>query len=477
MIEDVPSGALVKLENAAKTNAIPGRAGEIVRTPGRFLVAADQFFKSMNYSGELYAQAYRQAVIDSKAGKGNITDLTSNYIKNPTKPMTDAAHYEAHYRTFNQPYGKWGAKVAALRETVPGARYIVPFLRTPMNVAKFGLERTPLNFLRLAEKAFQDKTLRGAKLADELAKPILGASIAAAIVPYVLDGHITGGGPKDTASRDELLNSGWQSYSIKIGDKYIPFSRLEPLGSIMGMMTDFTLMVDNKDHKQASEMAGAAAASIAKNLTSKTFLQGVSNALDAMSDPERYGEHFMEALAGTLVPGFVNTAAKEVDPIRRLASTPSEAIQAKIPWSSDNLPPKRNVWGQEVEKTGNALERTLSPSPITKESDDPVKLEVARLQLGLGMPAKDFRGMRMDNQQYDQYTKRAGELAYGMVSEALKSDMTDNDKRLVIPMLVQKARTIAGVEIFPEAPAPRTVREIKQERGTKHLNLSDVLGK
>ena len=51
-------------------------------------------------------------------------------------------------------------------------------------------------------------------------------------------GLITGGGPKRQQDRIRLRKTGWQPYSFKIGDKYYPYGRVEPLAMIMGTVAD-----------------------------------------------------------------------------------------------------------------------------------------------------------------------------------------------------------------------------------------------
>ena len=47
---------------------------------------------------------------------------------------------------------------------------------------------------------------------------------------YANQGLITGRGPEDTKERAVLRETGWQEYSIKVGDQYISYQRFEPFG-------------------------------------------------------------------------------------------------------------------------------------------------------------------------------------------------------------------------------------------------------
>ena len=58
-------------------------------------------------------------------------------------------------------------------------------------------------------------------------------------------GLITGGGPQNVDDRIRLRKSGWQPYSLKVGDTYYPYGRIEPLAMIFGTVADFTDMHSN----------------------------------------------------------------------------------------------------------------------------------------------------------------------------------------------------------------------------------------
>ncbi len=45
--------------------------------------------------------------------------------------------------------------------------------------------------------------------------------------------YITGGGPLDENQKKALMATGWQPYSFKVGDKYISYQRLDPLGMMV----------------------------------------------------------------------------------------------------------------------------------------------------------------------------------------------------------------------------------------------------
>jgi len=418
--EEIP---LSEARFEAHRRYIPGKLGKNIRIPYRLLSAADEMLKSINYSAESYQLAYRKARVAGVKGKEALARETLAHLQD--KDIVESANKAAQYWTFNQPLGPWSMKVNQLRETIPGARYIIPFLRTSTNIAKFGLERTPLNFARIMRE-YHRGNLKGVELSEEMAKPILGTMIGAATVMLAAEGYITGSGPKNQNERETLLRSGWRPYAFKIGDTYYPYGRLEPIGSVVGMAADFA---EAKGLEKPSQVASKIAQSISKNLTSKTFMQGFSSLNDAISDPDRYGQKFLKSFAGTLIPNIVATTAKAIDPYQRITEGPLQAMQARIPGASLSLPPKRDVLGREVKQQGLL--------PIGTKSKEFIDQELVRVKAWIG----DLDKKDMTAQQFDEYAQRVGQVLRPRLEVILKSGQSDDIKREMAKRAASDARS------------------------------------
>ena len=64
-------------------------------------------------------------------------------------------------------------------------------------------------------------------------------------------------------------------------------------------------------------LATALVIATSKNVTSKTFLRGLSEAAMVMGDPDRRGERYIRQLAGTAIPSIVAQIARVQDPVLR----------------------------------------------------------------------------------------------------------------------------------------------------------------
>ncbi len=356
--------------------AIKGKTGEIIRIPTRMLSAIDNLFKVIVGTTEAHRWAASKAVSEGLTGKAftnRVAEiLSATPEKNPAlyEAMQKAIRGEAEYLTFTRGLGPVGRKITGLRDATPGLRYVIPFIKTPMNIAAFALERTPVGLLYHLTKG----NLRGtdsAKVAEEVSKQIVGGIIMTATAAMVKSGVLTGSGPADYNLNRNKQATGWQPYSMKVGDTYVSYQRLEPLSSVVGMVAD---MLETKDETKKHDIAAKVINSIATNLTNKTFLQGLENMFLLFSDPLRYTGQMAKGYIGGAMPfsSLLGQAAQAIDPtIRQTEATGfrlgiPDALAAKIPGVSTLLPPKETTAGVTVQRPGPLAARLVSPFPISE---------------------------------------------------------------------------------------------------------------
>jgi hypothetical protein len=444
--------------------------GKQIRIPLRALTAADEFGKAVIYRSEINSQAYRTARKEGLKGDKLVNRITE-LQQDPTPNMIESARKEARYRTFNQPLGNIGNLAMRLRNSNMLFKFIVPFMRTPANIAKFALERTPLNFARLAYKVSKGE-IPETQLSEEFAKPIMGSLIAAAVVAWAKEGFITGAGPKDKEDREALYRIGWQPYSFKIGDKYWSYARLEPIGSVVGMSADFAETFNTKmSEKEQKEIVSKIVYSFGRNITSKTFLSGVSNAMDAISDPQRYGEQWINQFVGSAVPTIVAQYTQTQDEALRKAETPVEKIKSRIPGMAETLLPRRDIWGNKIAKEGTFVEKFVSPMAVSTVKTDFIDNEIVRLKLSIGMPAKKISGVELTPEEYDEYSEKAGKRARQLVERTMKTPsyhiQRDEIKKLRIENAIKTARIAESSKMLKTMERERRQKPIKEKYGLK----------
>jgi len=437
------------------TTAIKGKLGKGIRIPGRALIAEDEFFKGIIQSADLHSQAWKRASFDLKVGKisrSGFSNRVAEILADPPKEMVEHSMAEALYRTFQKPLGKGGKAIISLKKAQPALEFIAPFIQTPINIAKFGLERTPLNLPRVIWKIAHGD-FKGEQASAELAKVGLGTLTSIATFIMAREGMITGGGPVDPKQRQSLYRTGWQPYSVKIGNKYLSYGGLEPFGTVLGISADFAELTDKMTDSEKKKIAGKIIQSITKNITSKTYLQGISGLSDAISDPTRYGDDWINRFARSIVPNAIGTITDSTDPVLRDARDIISTIKSRVPGLSQTNLPRRDVYGKPIEKTGTWLTRLISPVKVSDVAGTDVDRELVRLEIGISLPDRTIKNRELTKAEYDELLQITGgrvETVLGNLikSAAYKSAADDKRREDMIDYAVRKARELGRTEFM-----------------------------
>ncbi len=435
---DIPRQKAISSEAFGMANdSFAGRAvdllGEVVRIPGRALGAEDEFFKTVGYRMELKAQALRMASQEVAAGKITAEGLKARIaeiVENPPQNIRLDAIDQATYQTFTKAPGDFAKAVSKLVNRFPAMRLILPFVNTPANIAKYTFERTPLAPMMKHVRA--DLAAGGARADLAKARIATGTMIMLAASDLAMSGLISGNGPKDRRQTATMRREGWQPYSVKVGDRWFSFQRMDPLGMTLGLAADLTEILTNSDDPHSDEhqsiVAGVAAA-VGNAVISKVYLSGLSEFFEAMSDPDRYSESFFQRLAGSVVPTGVSEIARATDPVAREprgdARTEDpmlrevmfmvDAMRRRTPGLSKDMPAKRDLWGREISYQsglGTAYD-VFSPIYSKAEAKQPIDTELLRIGYFPTMPPKktSFNGASVDLEKFPSAYSRFVELS------------------------------------------------------------------
>lgn len=401
---------LTKLE-LQRQNSISGIKGEVIRLPGRFLTAEDQLFKSVGYRQELWGQAIRKAKSEGKGIK-----RAYEIMDDPAKNFPDIelkARDTARYQTFTNPLGSTGQKAQGIIMNHPWTRYIAPFVRTPVNIVKYASQRTPLGVFA---KSYKEAIKKGGAEADlARARVIVGSTAMASIAMLANEGLVTGRGPADFRERNILRETGWQPYSIRVGDSYYAYNRFEPVGILFGLAADWTDIYKYTDKKFAEgnklefdKLGSMLAASFTENITNKTFLTGVSDFINVIFNPDRYGEASIQRFLASFVPTASYYVRKNSDPLIRDSQSVMDAFYNRIPGLSTELPARRNVFGEErrfqegaAPKFLGNIGKTFSPVAKSTITNDVVFNELVDLKITPSTPKRTIGGVDLTPKQYE----------------------------------------------------------------------------
>lgn len=402
--------------------AIPGKAGEIIRTPFRFLTAQDAFFKAIAARQELTAIAWDRVLKLPAYENASLADKNAwvrTFVSTPPEDALRQAQLQANYLTFNKELGKLGRDLTSTVNKYPQAQFVLPFVKTPINIAKFGFEYTPLVYIN---PAYRD--LKGQERDLAAAKVITGSSLMFGFYSMALEGRITGAGPIDPTDRQQLMETGWKPYSIRIGDKYYPYEKMQPVAFLLGIASDLAYM--SKQIPQKAETRGlfdkdgeitqqdlAVAYGVhifMENVVNNSFTSQLNNLFKALNDPtENAVNAITNTFAGSLVPTIVGDVARAIDPTERQINSPLEAIQSRIPGASSSLFPKRDWTGQEKVRSYSPIEQMISPSLPSTVKEDKAGREIARVNFKMPTVPKTFYGRTLNPEQRDYYAQVIGE--------------------------------------------------------------------
>ncbi|MEO0498977.1 MAG: hypothetical protein AAF205_00270 [Pseudomonadota bacterium] len=387
--------------------------GSVYSLPGRALAGTDEFFKTLNYRGELRARATRQVADEVRGGKlaeANRQKRFIELIEDPPEDLRIIALQQAEMATFTKELGVRGkAFQQSINRMGVMGRFVLPFIKTPVNIAEYTLERTPL--APLFEGWRRDIAKGGADADLALARMGLGTMFMAFVAEQAMEGHVSGAGPSDRRQMAAMRRNGWQPNSVRLGDRWYAYNRLDPYGMVMGLAANAAEFVtyadwDDDDLPTIDEISAAVVGAIGNTFSDKTFISGGVEFMTAMTGDQWETERFLERFAGSFVPSALNEAARFSDPYLRAADGYIESAKRRIPGMSEDMPPVRDLWGREVDfrsGLGWAYDM-MSPIYSRREDPSPIDEEMLRLDKFVSKQSNSFSfdGARINLKRYPE---------------------------------------------------------------------------
>lgn len=433
-----------------QVGAVPGTLGKVARTSFRKLEAEDNFWKELINGGEIRRLSLRKASqeLGSSATSKKLSARAAQIEREALDPahaghadMLKAVEESKLAGTFQDDPGELVKALTRMTQRYPVLGVVLPFVRTPANIAKMTIKRSPAGFVEAVQKyrAWQRGEISRGEAVDAISRPMLGTAILAGFSAYAMNGGMTGGGPTDNRERNALRNTGWQPYSFVFTGSdgrrhYVPYNRFEPVSALLGFAAD---LAEIKDQKKAGDIFDKALGSIAENLTSKTYLRGLSDAASLISRPQQFASSYVSNLAGTVVPTIIARGARAVDPVLRDTSASEggitgiperigKTVLSRIPWGSTYLPSRRTATGEDIVRPGSALGRLAGPVQISSEKPG-TELEKLMVDVGYvpGQPGREMtlngRKLRLTDSEYAQLQEANKKAAQYIRQRIMKS--------------------------------------------------------
>lgn len=424
-------------DNALVRNMING-IGTTIRLPSRGLLAGDELFKQLNYRANLYARLHREArnLMDTgKLTKDDAAQWVADRMKTAIAPDGQAKSGPdldfAREATFTNELrkGSFARGIQNLTNQHPWMKLIIPFVRTPTNIIVAGVQRTPL--LRRLSKTLDEqlKSSDPSVVARAKGKIAMGHALWGAAITAAMSGTITGSGPVDPRAKARLLETGWRPYSFKVptadgGVKYVEYNRADPFAMFFGIAADVADIGAQVDEATLEELAKASLVALANNIGSKTYLQGIVDAADAVANPNMSLSRYINNQAATFLPmsSALREARKYGDPAMRDVQTILDSIKNTVPGWSQSLPARRSwITGEPIiyprgvgadlmSPVGDAM-GSMMPFAQSEDKQDPVLDELARLGEGFGgNPLRSMDGVDLTPEQYEMFLELHGKV-------------------------------------------------------------------
>lgn len=476
------------LQAARNTYATPvGRAiGRLSDINGGALEAEDNFFLRSAFGNSmasfLKARGYDSSIFDA-------TDEHSRAVlrQAASQALEDAREATFHednflstaFRNFSNDTRRHGPAGQIAYAVTEG---ILPFKKTPINIAKNALEYNPVG--GAVEAIYRGATGQGAtRVMDAAAKGVTGTAILGAGYLLAKNGMLTGGASGDDRADNYNEMLGDQNYAVKIpgkGTYTLDWASPSSVPLLIGAQIA-------KDQEDGGEFNLTQTLDKMRQITQPvletTMLQGLNDTLDSVSYADSNDKlatlatSALGSFANQFVPTALGQVARTVDDTRRSSygggDTKTERdigynirkMENKIPGLSKNNEPYIDQWGREeasLDGTDDSAEgmflrgayNMLSPGYVSAENITPVDEYLQELYGSTDdshvFPEKASSTIKVDGEGYymtpeekTEYAKTSGQTAYDLIDELRQNSMFLQLPEDQQSALVQDAYTVA----------------------------------
>ena len=445
----------------------------------RALEAMDVLFQTIAAGGEVEALAKRARITGreisqtelQQLGKQEAQKLVFRSKLDPSNE-TGQGYILSKMDAFTNYVGQ-GRKFAVIK-------WFVPFIQTPTQILKQGLEYSPAGLMTLPKNA--------AKL-EQLSKAVVGSTVFAGAGALALQGRTTWAVPRNAKLKEAFYAAGMQPYSVKIGDKWYSYSKLGPLAYPIAMAAGLKQAFDDNPNaltETQMEKVKNGLAGIAQFFADQSYVQGMQSLFNAVSGKEG---GFTEALTQApqqMIPleALQGWVANMVDPIYRKGNTElsGEAIldqlKKKIPGLSKSVEPYTNNQGQPSPRPA-PIANAVSPVGISPEKPAE-RAQYTRLaelqQLSKYQQAQDEAG-KTPAQKVGSTDRAIAQLERETSIWQFKQEVKRGDKTNVLAAL--KSGTISGNDYNDimrhkdDTPEVSAFRSLPLELAVNAYNASD----
>ena len=474
----------------------------------RAMQAEDGWFKRLHYERALM-QYLAANKIDLSKLDAQTQNRAENYAMREAQKATFAddsafANFLSHAAKSN--------KAAGL--IIEG---IVPFKKTPVNIAKRAIEYSPAGLLDTVTRGvyrLKKGDISAADFIDGLASGLTGTGIVALGMWLASKGLLTGGLGYD--DEDELARlQGAQEYALNLDDTSYTLDWAAPaaLPLFVGAEIEKLRQESKKGEVPFPKMLEALA-NLSEPMVNMSMLQGINDAIENV----KYSDNELTNLALNTATGYLSQGiptlfgqiARTVDDTRRrnyteqgsafpTLQTAFQRGKSKIPGLLQTQQPYMDAWGRE-EPSGNLAQRVfdnfISPGYSSRLQSSPMEEELVRLNREVGEEAdnailpsaasKSFTNagdnVVLTAAEYTDYQKKIGQTSYELLSDLTGSAayrrLSDEQKAKAVGEIYKYARDLGKKEILTkrgEGYTPASVTKKIEAAVRNGISVPDYL--
>ena len=381
-LTDLPPGVREQV-NAARTlvENMTEAGDRVISVPFALLNGLDLAAKGAAYQGYVARRAHMAAGHRGLSG-AEYNKAVKEYMDDPPEHWIEEAVNNAEDMTFTRPFSEnesWMlmpmAKVTRAIDRVPpfGRVAISPFLTVPARSLSYAFERLP--GIAMAQRHVRaDFAAGGHRRQMVLARQAFGASVLVTGFMGAQAGVITGGGSQHPGVH-RVQHNIRPPYSIRVGDGWYQYDRLDPLGRLIGVAADMAEIMsfaeDGPVVEGAQEMGSLVLASVLHHMGEGSWMASAGDFATLISESMGYKGHmggsnalarFAGQKAWSLLPynnlarggyrGFdpvyrdTRAVREEGEELQAFFDTMANELKAQVPGWSATLPPRIGMFGE-----------------------------------------------------------------------------------------------------------------------------------
>jgi hypothetical protein len=442
----------------------------------KVLGASDQPF----YYGALARSLRDQVLAQAKNTKlkgAELTKFIDDLAQNPTEEMIRYAVADATTAVF-QNKTKLGEIAKGVQKLGGGLGEVaLPFGRTPSAVAMQIVNYSPAGIIKTIVENIGKGKFDQRLFSQGIGRGLVGTGVLLVGAELYKKGMVALDYPAGDEREQELQKAeGVKNNSIKIGGKWRTPVILGPAGNVLLIGAHFQKALEESG--SASEAIAKALSGGAKSFTEQTFLTGLEDLINALTNPERYAQSYLPNLIASFVPTLASDIAKAGDSKERrntgsnVVERTVDSVKSRLPFARNTLEPQVDILGRERERVGNPLETLVDPTRPSKDVSTPVTDELRRLTDSGFRVSPTMLG---DRSGYKVLSKeentRLWELAGGVVNDKLASlfgkqeylELSDEQKGKIVEKVIDQAKVNARAGMAIELTEGLSGEELKSK--------------